>query len=337
MTKHLYIIGNGFDLHHKYCSDFADYGKWLMENHPNIYYSLENWFNIPVHDEEDNDQYKEWMNWWSDFERRLGELMIRSYIEDAAYRALNEMVQADERRSYHIYAGERIADNELSTLVSHIKGTFNEWILSLAPGEKWLPLPIEKASSVFLSFNYTRTLENIYHIPRENILYIHGALDSENYILGHGLTYQEIEELCDNEEEYPDNLSIQETEAWHSAHSDDFMTDQVKRVAIQCMIDLRKDVEQIIKDNKIFLEQLNELKFIHVYGFSFSSIDLPYIHAIISKVDIKNVQWEISFFSKKDKANIERFIELANIPKDNIQLIRLTDIQIDPQLTIPYE
>ena len=48
-------------------------------------------------------------------------------------------------------------------------------------------------------------------------------------------------------------------------------------------------------------------------------------------------QWEINFFTETDKANIGNFIESASIPKENVQLIRLTDIQLDPQLKIPFE
>lgn len=337
MADHLYIIGNGFDLHHKYRSGLADYGQWLLENHPNIYYSFENWFDIPVYDENDDSQYKEWKNWWSYFEQRLGEVMIRSYIEDAAFRAFNEASQAEDRRPYHTYAGERIADNELSVLVNLIKGTFSEWIQSLSPGEKWYRLPIEEDSSLFLTFNYTPTLERIYQISRDKILYIHGSLDSEEYILGHGLSYQEIEERCENDEECPDGLSIQETEEWYKVHSDDFMTDQVKQVAIERMCDLRKNVEQIIEENHLFFEKLSQIETIHIYGFSFSPIDMPYIYTILSKVDVATVKWEINFFTDYDKEKIEHFIKEAKIPKDNVSLIRLTDIQLDPQLRIPFE
>lgn len=332
--KNLYVIGNGFDLHHKYNSGLADYGKWLMNNHLNIYYSFEEWFDIPVYDEDDNDQYKEWKNWWSYFEQRLGELPMRNYIEDASFRAFNEAIQVEERRADDTYAGERIADTELSNLIAQIKGSFREWIQSLHPGEKWFRLPIEQESSLFLTFNYTPTLEVIYKIKRENILYIHGSIDSDEYILGHGLSYQEIVDKCESGEECPDNLSLEEMEEWYNSNSDDFITEQAKEIAIERMADLRKDVEQIIEDNYSFFENLSELKNIHIYGFSFSPIDLSYIYTIISKVDIQTVKWEISFFTDTNKANIENFIELVNIPKENVRLIRLTDIQLDPQLKI---
>lgn len=337
MTHHLYVIGNGFDLHHKYRSGLADYGKWLMDNHSDIYSSFEEWFDIPVYDEDDTDQYKEWKNWWSYFEQRLGELSMRNYIEDASFRAFNEAIQVEERRAYDTYAGERIADTELSNLIAQIKGTFREWIQSLLPGEKWFRLPIERESSLFLTFNYTPTLETIYKIQRENILYIHGSIDSEEYILGHGLSYQEIVDNCESGEECPDDVPVEEMEQWYNDHSDDFMTEQAKKVAIERMLDLRKDVDQIIEDNKSFFESLKEVESIHIYGFSFSSIDLPYLFAILSRIDKNSVQWEISYFSDEDKENAEQFIETANIPKENVRLIMLTDIHLDPQLKIPFE
>lgn len=337
MALHLYVIGNGFDLHHKYRSGLADYGKWLMVNHPNIYYSFEEWFDIPVYDEDDNDKYKEWKNWWSYFEQRLGEISIRPYIEGASFRAFNEVSQTEERRAYNTFAGERIADTELSSLIYQIKGTFREWINSLQPGERWFKLPIEQNSSAFLTFNYTPTLESIYNIPRENILYIHGSIDSDEYILGHGLSHQEIEENCENGEECPDDLSVKEIEQWYNVHSDDFMTEQAKKIAIERMLDLRKDVDQIIEDNKSFFESLSEVESIHIYGFSFSPIDIPYLFAVLSRIDKTSVLWEISYFSDEDKENAEQFIENANIPRENVRLILLTDIHLDPQLKIPFE
>ena len=31
-AKHLYIIGNGFDLHHHIPSNYSDFKEWLKEN-----------------------------------------------------------------------------------------------------------------------------------------------------------------------------------------------------------------------------------------------------------------------------------------------------------------
>lgn len=155
--------------------------------------------------------------------------------------------------------------------------------------------------------------------------------------MGHGLSYQEIESQCESDDECSDCNTLEEIEQWYRSHADDFMTEQVKEVAIQRMYDLRKDVNVIIADNHTFFEQLKDIRVIHIYGFSFSPIDMPYIHTIISNIDKETVIWEINFFSERDKENIENFIEKVDIPKDNVKLIRLTDIQLDPQLKIPFE
>lgn len=36
MTKHLYIIGNGFDLHHGINSSYKNFQEWMHENNPDV-------------------------------------------------------------------------------------------------------------------------------------------------------------------------------------------------------------------------------------------------------------------------------------------------------------
>ena len=36
MKRHLYIIGNGFDLHHGINSSYRNFRNWLYENEPTI-------------------------------------------------------------------------------------------------------------------------------------------------------------------------------------------------------------------------------------------------------------------------------------------------------------
>ena len=48
---------------------------------------------------------------------------------------------------------------------------------------------IDKNNSVFINFNYTQTLENLYAILSSNILYIHGcAVKNDKLIFGHNKT-----------------------------------------------------------------------------------------------------------------------------------------------------
>lgn len=103
------------------------------------------------------------------------------------------------------------------------------------------------------------------------------------------------------------------------------------------MCDLRKDVREIIDVNFPFFEKLNTIQEVHIYGFSFSQIDMPYIDKILSKVDVQTSKWEISFFTEQDKEKIGHFIDTAKTPKNHARLVRLTDIHLDPQLKISFE
>lgn len=333
--KKLYIIGNGFDLHHRYKSGFCDYGRWLKEKHEDIYNSLESeWFNIP---DEDEDSNYEWRNWWSNFENNIGEISLRRYIENTADIAFFEAADAEERRAHHIYAGERIANSDFLRLANQINGTFKEWIQTLHPGVEFKKLPIEAENAFFINFNYTPTLEKTYQISKDSIFYVHGSIDSEEYILGHGKSYVEIAEMAESDSECPTDIPIEEMAQWYNAHTDDYMTDQVKQKAIEQLYGLRKNVEQIIENNKEIFKGFESVEQINIYGFSFSNIDIPYLFEIISHINLNKVKWEISYFCDTDNANIDRFIRSANIPPRMVTKIRLTDIQIDPQLEFDFE
>ena len=63
--KNLYIIGNGFDLHHGVRCDFEDFMKWLKKNDKSLFTDL-----TQVYDDAENN------NWWRDFENSLAQLNI---------------------------------------------------------------------------------------------------------------------------------------------------------------------------------------------------------------------------------------------------------------------
>src|SRR5690606_34437122 len=49
----------------------------------------------------------------------------------------------------------------------------------------------ESHQDIFVSFNYTTTLEDIYNILECNVLHIHGVVDSDNeLVLGHSDVYR---------------------------------------------------------------------------------------------------------------------------------------------------
>ena len=66
--KHLYIIGNGFDIHTGLKTRYADFRLWLEYNYPFIYEDLQATYDIDV-------------EWWNDFEVQLGKLDVKKYAK----------------------------------------------------------------------------------------------------------------------------------------------------------------------------------------------------------------------------------------------------------------
>ena len=65
--KHLYIIGNGFDIYTGLATKYSDFRKWLENSYPFIYENMYATYDM------DGD-------WWNDFEAQLGKLDIKKYF-----------------------------------------------------------------------------------------------------------------------------------------------------------------------------------------------------------------------------------------------------------------
>ena len=64
MDKHLYIIGNGFDIHHGINSSYLNFRDWMQMQNSDVIEDFENAYGEC--DEE----------WWADFENKLASLDI---------------------------------------------------------------------------------------------------------------------------------------------------------------------------------------------------------------------------------------------------------------------
>lgn len=85
------------------------------------------------------------------------------------------------------------ARDEFEDLFENVRDTFREWVEQLENPDVSCKIPMDTNDSMFLTFNYTDTLETLYCVPEKSILYIHGKADrGERLILGHGLTEGDI-------------------------------------------------------------------------------------------------------------------------------------------------
>lgn len=204
-----------------------------------------------------------------------------------------------------------------------------------------LILDIHTQESLFLTFNYTKTLENLYGIDSKHILHIHGCIDdlevghSENFILGHGKDRDDILALNDDEEpNIPDGLSDEELQHCleEFANRVEFHEQLARDAAVDQLHRLRKPVKEILASNLDFFENLDNIEYVHVYGFSFSKIDEPYMAKIAEK--LSNVNWEISDYNNSNSQKINDFLAKYHI--NNSTIISLEDILDKRQLKFDF-
>lgn len=295
--ENLYIIGNGFDLHHKIQCKYSDFHKWLCLNNP----MLENRL-FQVYELHHND-------FWSSFETNLGALTVESILEGYVYAPMllfakhaNGDMIALETDNYTGSIGE--IGYTLERLFNDLQIAFADWIFQLEDANPTYKIQIDKSKSSFISFNYTQTLEQVYGVNPSDILYLHGCSTWDtNLIFGHNLT---PEKLLKN---WQNNYSEEELEVLIGAANE--------------MSIIFKDVNGIIDRHTAYWEAIRNIQRIHIWGLSLSEVDMPYISHIRSIVS-NDVEWEFSWLTKTDKEMVKKVIEKLQIK--NYSLVTLNDL-----------
>ena len=296
--KNLYIIGNGFDLHHGVRCDFEDFMKWLKKNDKSLFTDL-----TQVYDDAENN------NWWRDFENSLAQLNINYYANKKGNMYDPEYIKDGSIEEKTEYASQRVIE-EFGKIKDSLRNDFQNW-LSMAYENcfknKKIQFPNE--DSIFLTFNYTKTLEDIYEIDAKRIYHIHGVIDDKDSMeFGHGLGVEELDNMLKSQEPRID-------EVWNKKLNRmirlQIVTPKHKELAafstIESIVSLKKDVEKCIEKNKRFFNEILDVERIYVYGFSFSYIDIPYLEKIIRRTK-PETHWVISWYSQDDKRRIMDFV-----------------------------
>lgn len=314
----LYVIGNGFDLHHGVKSSYHCYMEWLKENHKDDYQKIIDFYGNEAEEYE----------WWNEFETNLGYFDIREKVENWAFLNQPNDKQLEDMK-IDVMAGAWDAQTEIDGIMSILKDSFHEWIDSLKPALSANKIVIDSQNAYFINFNYSLTLENVYNVPSAKILHIHGCLNDDEYIIGHGRTYEEVKE--DAEPYIPPFDSNKDDPSEYGLDAiDDEITEHTKTEAVNKTMEAAKPTDEIIKKNRSIFDQLSEVNKVCIYGLSFSSVDEPYLNHIISSVAPK-AKLEASYYSLSDKESIKKFARKHNL---SIRLVCLEDLQVVKQLRL---
>jgi hypothetical protein len=285
----LYIIGNGFDLWHRLPTSYRQFNEFAEETLGEIenYYS----FNFS----QDGP--------WHDFENTLGKFNWSEF-----YDAHNHIDVASESfRPSFVYALEDDLTEQADQHVGAIRKCFQEWVseIDVTVAEPKCALA---AGAKYFTFNYTSTLEIVYGIPNEQVLYIHGKAEAfDELIFGHGDTMEEEPEI----DEFGD--------------SNRTMFSDAKAASKYPFYALQKPVEEILENHKDFFDSLEQIGEIVVIGHSFNKVDLPYFRRIAESVPAAH--WTACCFTAEEELHHVQALVQCGVPQAQICLCGYADLE----------
>ena len=300
--RKLYIIGNGFDKHHGMPCGYIDFKNWLIQNRHDVYTNL-----VRLYGDIDVD-------WWSKFEDNLANFDLNRYPNEIGHADVFEI----QRKMVELYGDEgrvaideyeqtemggvanryrlveTIAHFEMERLNQDLNEAFGEWVRTID-----IPMDTEhfirnlEKEATFFTFNYTRTLEDLYGVDEDNVIHLHGSVDNGRFVIGHGQTLEEMLNRDVQENAYERNLD------------DDNGEDEARMELYQVIADqLRKPVKEIMDLNHDHFNALEAINEMEVLGFSYSKIDLPYLYRIFEIAGV-SIHVVFGYHSIEDKANAE--------------------------------
>lgn len=272
-THTLYIIGNGFDLYHGLQSTYRDFACWLYcKRDKDFVLQMENIFS----------KLGDPNILWSNLEQKMNDYDVRD---------LYQRLHQPTKTLWDLEDWKLTAKPVKSTIVK-LRPLMKEWAQTLKCHFDKPLLPLSK-ESLYLTFNYTKTLEDVYHIPDEQICHIHGHVDSDEVIVGHNKKLNALNHYAERDEE-----------------------EVVERELIEVMNGIDKNISIQIKKNQSFFDRLQDVSRVVVLGHSLNDIDREYFNQVFRLV-LDNTHWHFSTHTPCDNVHAHEFVKpYQNIDKD---------------------
>lgn len=305
----LYVIGNGFDLHHWLPTSYKDFKVYLTVKNKDLVNTLDSILSEKGFNPDD-------IETWSKLEQFLSEFPNMDFekLFDYAF----DSSESDSDRAEYWNTPGNIAQEETSKICNilvSIKDSFKEWIelirIENVKRDKTLFFP---SDAFFLNFNYTKTLESVYNIPENRCLHIH---QKENeYVLGHN---QEKDPPYLN----PDNPALNENGNLVSDDPDVRFVDV--RHALNAAYEFVygeyfKNSAKLLQENAAWLNCVSNAYEIVFMGLSMGNEDFPYLDFISRKA--RNCdKIKVYYHTQQDLLHMSVILS-CKFPKAKIDFLR---------------
>lgn len=317
----LYVIGNGFDVHHGLDTRYTSFGLYLKNNYWETYELLIEHYGFS----DLNPDYPTSMSdpLWSEFETSMS-LLDKDSVLEANMDAIPNYA-SDDFRDRDRYTLQIEMERILGLLTTELYKAFKEFILAVQfpQFDNSLAVNIDR-DAVYLTFNYTDTLAQYYEVPDENVLFIHEKADEdvEELILGHGVDPKNFKE---KPAEPPAGLSEEDLERWMEYQSDqyDYSYERGKDAINQYFSATFKGTEQVIKNNVDFFAGLANVDEVFVLGHSLAEVDLPYFQKLAESVKT-GAKWLATYYDPDDQQT--HYDTLTGLGIANVSVVRMEQL-----------
>lgn len=296
----LYIIGNGFDISHRLKCSYLDFYNFLNDNDCDALTQMQEFYYLG-----------EDALLWSEFESALeSEIDYEPFrdiiIEDTPSFHSDDFRESDwEDAKYNVkYKGEELLDS--------IRVAFTQWIESIN-NTKTTRIHNLSMTDLYINFNYTTLLQNVYQIPDNQILHVHNKVGADELIFGHGINLQDFDVKAAlyqdiyTEHQHPDDTTFVDQLSGH----EQFAEESVE----QFFEAMRKKTEEVIRKNNHFFTRLHDIEQIIVIGHSYNDIDYPYFEEVYNSTP-ENTHWLLHWFSDDDLFYAEQLMKKLGIPEN---------------------
>lgn len=299
----LFIIGNGFDIAHNLQTSYINFRDYLIEEEWEFLDLFEEMYGCHL----DMDRRLAERYLWKDFENNLSSFDGDNIIDSATSIELGL-----DGGDFYI---EDTLDSYWESIYKYIYklGDYLKlWIKSIDINCcTQTDLICKNNDDLFLSFNYTSLLEEIYEIQEEQILHIHGSVSEtyEDLIIGHGNS-----DIINNYREQARSAKNQFDEKQSSI---------CNALAAYCE-SILKEVKSNIFFNSGFFQRLNEVNQVLVIGHSIGNVDLPYFKEIREKTN-ENTIWKIYFYDDSEESTLKDKIVSIGVRPEKITMLHTAE------------
>ena len=236
-------------------------------------------------------QITETEKFWSDFEEKLAyfnKVSIDTMDFLDSDNDLNGSLMANNANEL----GETLAKYVLYSLNKlfklWIEETYSDWkdrILTKGNELKSKLLKdtvLKNSDSIFINFNYTKTLEDLYKVPEEQVIHLHGVIGGNRFIFGHG---------------FDDEVN-------------DFNPLDVAAYLEEVVMKLKKPVDNVLSNYAKLFEKLSSVKEIYFIGFGIrdeNGVDAPYFKEIFKQAP--DVSIYVDQFDKENEYTIKKILK----------------------------